>query len=322
MWRDPRRWAGIRGGLPASGGAEPGLARGGREGRLGVRPRRPRAGDREGQDRRPHGVRARSSIEERLVGTQTFRAAEDGEGSRVELTLEYELTSESPLKQVTDLLFIRRALRDALGRTLRRFAVEAEDEAGLRSSVRPPWRRNRVPLAGQGGGHHGSRARHRARHRAGLRGAWDEGRDRRPRRGRGPKRAAEGVPGAIGLPLDVTDRESFERFLDAADERLGNVDVLVNNAGHHAARPVRGRGRRDGPAPGGHQRARRDVRHEDRAAALPGPQRRPPGEHRLVRRQGRLPRRRHLLRHQALRGRASPRPCAPSCATRTSRSPA
>jgi NADP-dependent 3-hydroxy acid dehydrogenase YdfG len=45
------------------------------------------------------------------------------------------------------------------------------------------------------------------------------------------KRAAEGVDGAIGLPLDVTDRESFERFIDATDEQLGSVDVLVNNAG-------------------------------------------------------------------------------------------
>ncbi len=45
------------------------------------------------------------------------------------------------------------------------------------------------------------------------------------------KRAAEEVPGAIGLPLDVTDRESFERFIDATDEQLGNIDVLVNNAG-------------------------------------------------------------------------------------------
>lgn len=70
--------------------------------------------------------------EKRLVGTQAFRAVEDGEGSRVELTLDYELTSENPLKGLTDLLFIRRALRDALGRTLRRFRVEAEDEAGLR----------------------------------------------------------------------------------------------------------------------------------------------------------------------------------------------
>jgi len=71
-------------------------------------------------------------FEDRLVGTQTLRALEDGEGSRLELRLEYELTSGSPLKGLTDLLFIRRALRDALGRTLRRFAVEADDQAGLR----------------------------------------------------------------------------------------------------------------------------------------------------------------------------------------------
>jgi NADP-dependent 3-hydroxy acid dehydrogenase YdfG len=37
--------------------------------------------------------------------------------------------------------------------------------------------------------------------------------------------------GAIGLPLDVTDRESFRAFLDATEERLGPLDVLVNNAG-------------------------------------------------------------------------------------------
>jgi hypothetical protein len=33
---------------------------------------------------------------------------------------------------VADVLFIRRALRDSLARTVARFAVEAEDEAGLR----------------------------------------------------------------------------------------------------------------------------------------------------------------------------------------------
>jgi NADP-dependent 3-hydroxy acid dehydrogenase YdfG len=43
--------------------------------------------------------------------------------------------------------------------------------------------------------------------------------------------AAESVPGAIALPLDVTDRESFERYLDEIDARLGPVDVLINNAG-------------------------------------------------------------------------------------------
>jgi NADP-dependent 3-hydroxy acid dehydrogenase YdfG len=36
---------------------------------------------------------------------------------------------------------------------------------------------------------------------------------------------------AIALELDVTDRASFERFLDATEEQLGPLDVLVNNAG-------------------------------------------------------------------------------------------
>jgi NADP-dependent 3-hydroxy acid dehydrogenase YdfG len=36
---------------------------------------------------------------------------------------------------------------------------------------------------------------------------------------------------AIGLELDVTERESFANFLDQVEERLGPVDVLVNNAG-------------------------------------------------------------------------------------------
>ena len=35
----------------------------------------------------------------------------------------------------------------------------------------------------------------------------------------------------LSLGLDVTDRASFERFLDEAEERLGPLDVLVNNAG-------------------------------------------------------------------------------------------
>jgi NAD(P)-dependent dehydrogenase (short-subunit alcohol dehydrogenase family) len=35
----------------------------------------------------------------------------------------------------------------------------------------------------------------------------------------------------IGLRLNVTDRASFAQFLDAASEQLGEVDVLVNNAG-------------------------------------------------------------------------------------------
>jgi hypothetical protein len=71
-------------------------------------------------------------FEERLMGVQTFRAAESETGSRVELSLEYALTKYGPLGGLADAIFIRRALRDSLGRTLSRFAVEAEEEAGLR----------------------------------------------------------------------------------------------------------------------------------------------------------------------------------------------
>ena len=71
-------------------------------------------------------------FEDALTGRQTFRVGEHAEGSRVEVELSYELTGGGPLSAVSDLIFIRRALRDSLRRTLRRFAVEAEDEAGLR----------------------------------------------------------------------------------------------------------------------------------------------------------------------------------------------
>jgi NADP-dependent 3-hydroxy acid dehydrogenase YdfG len=43
--------------------------------------------------------------------------------------------------------------------------------------------------------------------------------------------ASELGPSAVALPLDVTDRASFTAFLDGAEEQLGPIDVLVNNAG-------------------------------------------------------------------------------------------
>jgi NADP-dependent 3-hydroxy acid dehydrogenase YdfG len=43
--------------------------------------------------------------------------------------------------------------------------------------------------------------------------------------------AAELGARAIGLPLDVRDPDSFEAFLAEAEERIGPLDVLVNNAG-------------------------------------------------------------------------------------------
>ena len=71
-------------------------------------------------------------FEEALIGTQTLRAAPGDDGSEIELTLDYELTQYGPFAGVADAIFIRRALRDALRRTLFRFGIEAEDEAGLR----------------------------------------------------------------------------------------------------------------------------------------------------------------------------------------------
>ena len=71
-------------------------------------------------------------FEDRLAGRQTFRAIESEGGARVELALDYTLTKYGPLGAVADVIFIRRALRDSLRRTITRFAVEAEEEAGQR----------------------------------------------------------------------------------------------------------------------------------------------------------------------------------------------
>ena len=37
--------------------------------------------------------------------------------------------------------------------------------------------------------------------------------------------------GVVAFELDVTDRGSFERYLDAAEKELGPIDVVINNAG-------------------------------------------------------------------------------------------
>jgi Polyketide cyclase / dehydrase and lipid transport len=71
-------------------------------------------------------------FEEALMGTQTLRAVPASDGSELELSLEYELVKYGPLGGVADAIFIRRALRDALRRTLFRFGIEAEEEARLR----------------------------------------------------------------------------------------------------------------------------------------------------------------------------------------------
>jgi NADP-dependent 3-hydroxy acid dehydrogenase YdfG len=46
------------------------------------------------------------------------------------------------------------------------------------------------------------------------------------------QRTAQEIGGdVVALQLDVIDRASFERFIDDVEQRLGPLDVLVNNAG-------------------------------------------------------------------------------------------
>jgi len=71
-------------------------------------------------------------FEDRLSGTQTA-TFEPGEVGRTifELELDYHLTRTGVFAVLTDVFFIRRALRDSLARTCRRFAGEAREEASL-----------------------------------------------------------------------------------------------------------------------------------------------------------------------------------------------
>lgn len=43
--------------------------------------------------------------------------------------------------------------------------------------------------------------------------------------------AQELGPGTVGLHLDVTNRDSFQGFLNEVESRLGPLDILINNAG-------------------------------------------------------------------------------------------
>lgn len=70
-------------------------------------------------------------FEDQLTGTQTVGFDPEGTGTYVELQLDYTLQKGGPLRALTDLLFIRRALSDALARTLARFSREAAEEATL-----------------------------------------------------------------------------------------------------------------------------------------------------------------------------------------------
>ncbi len=67
----------------------------------------------------------------RLRGTQRVSFVPRDGRTEVRLELEYQLKEGNPLTPVVDLLFIRRALRDSLRRTLARFANELAAEREL-----------------------------------------------------------------------------------------------------------------------------------------------------------------------------------------------
>ena len=128
LWYDTARWSSFIDGFGHLHAVEPGWPRegsvtwdsrpGGR-GRVLERVERYTAGD--GQD---------VAVEdERLTGVQSVRFAAAGDGRvAVQLELEYRLKRMFFGAQVVDWLFIRRAQRDSLQRTLRRFAIELAAE--------------------------------------------------------------------------------------------------------------------------------------------------------------------------------------------------
>jgi len=66
--------------------------------------------------------------DERLRGTQRVAFAPEGEDTRITLSLDYELKSRTVLTPLVDWLFVRRAIKDSLARTLARFAREREGD--------------------------------------------------------------------------------------------------------------------------------------------------------------------------------------------------
>ncbi len=70
-----------------------------------------------------------------LRGEQTLAFAPRGDDElELRLELTYTLKQEGPLMGVTDLLFIRRALRDSLRREVDRFAIELATDRELAAS--------------------------------------------------------------------------------------------------------------------------------------------------------------------------------------------
>ena len=79
----------------------------------------------------PGGGQSLEVADPRLRGTQRVRFDRLEDGVEVGLELEYELKQRTPFQPLVDVLFIRRALRDSLRRTLTRFSRELRADMEL-----------------------------------------------------------------------------------------------------------------------------------------------------------------------------------------------
>jgi hypothetical protein len=69
--------------------------------------------------------------DDKLTGTQRVEFAPHGEHTQITLAMEYRIEEPNALTLIVDLLFVRRAIRDALRRTVVRFAREREGDISL-----------------------------------------------------------------------------------------------------------------------------------------------------------------------------------------------
>jgi hypothetical protein len=67
----------------------------------------------------------------KMSATQRVAFAPEGDGVEMTLSMDYTLKEGGPLRPFMDFLFIRRAITDALKRTVQRFARELETDAEM-----------------------------------------------------------------------------------------------------------------------------------------------------------------------------------------------
>lgn len=131
LWYDPQRWPAWIDGFghvdrvgeewPALGARVVWMSKPGGRGRVAERVL-------------AYEARAGQTLEvedEKMRGTQTVAFTPGEDGVEVALELAYELKDTNVFTPLTDVLFIRRALRDSLRRTLVRFARELRADREL-----------------------------------------------------------------------------------------------------------------------------------------------------------------------------------------------